>query len=326
MINIVGLNKNYDNIPTLNNINLKIDKGDIFGLVGLSGAGKSTLLRCISGLENFETGSITISGIDVKSCIGKNNSELRKNTGMIFQQFSLLERMTIYENIALPMKCWKYSKDQIDERVKELLYLVGLTDKMNVKPKNLSGGQKQRVAIARALTMNPSVLFCDEATSALDPITTNSILDLLRQINEKLNVTIVVVSHEMSVVKSICNKVAILSNGSIIETGNVDDIFLQGKESLGSVIGEELNGSDLIKSGDYKIIFRNENKNKDLLSKISKNLNIDFTIIWSSFDTYRGKVKGYYIIRVEENNKNILENYLNKEEIEFIEVTSNDFC
>ncbi|MDD4781740.1 MAG: ATP-binding cassette domain-containing protein [Tissierellia bacterium] len=325
MIEIVDLKKNYNDVNVLKNINLKIDKGDIFGLVGLSGAGKSTLLRCISGLDDFIVGKITINGIDVKDSIGKNNSELRKKTGMIFQQFSLLNRLTVYENVALPMKCWKYSKDQIDKRVRELIKLVGLEDKLEAKPRHLSGGQKQRVAIARALTMNPSVLFCDEATSSLDPITTSSILDLLRSINSTLGVTIVVVTHEMSVVKSICNKMAILNKGEIIDVGNVDDIFLQGRKSLRFVVGEQVNGaSNLYHSDCIKIIFRNKKENELLLSKLSKETDIAYTVAWSSFDTYRGEVKGYYIIKFNIKDKNDLITYLRKEQVEFMEVDDHD--
>lgn len=320
MIQISGLEKSYQNVIALKNINLEIADGDIFGLVGLSGAGKSTLLRCMSGLEVFEKGKITINGIDVKESMNKNNSILRKNTGMIFQHFSLLSRMTIYENVALPMKCWKYKKDQIDKRVKELLSLVGLEDKMYVKPAQLSGGQKQRVAIARALTMQPDVLFCDEATSALDPFTTESILDLLKSINKKLNVTIIVVTHEMSVAKSICNKIAILTNGEICDVGNTEDIFLEEHKSLRSVLGEQINGSNMILPGDIKVIFHNMDQNKKTIYNISNHLEVAYMIVWSSFDLYRGEVKGYYIFRVQEKDRQKFIDYMKKEKIEFTEV------
>lgn len=325
MIEIVGLKKSYNNLSILKNINLKIEKGDIFGLVGLSGAGKSTLLRCISGLEEFSEGIIIINGIDVKSSIKKNNSMLRKTTGMIFQQFSLLNRLTVYENVALPMECWKYTKDQIDKRVIELLKLVGLEDKIDAKPRHLSGGQKQRVAIARALTMNPSILFCDEATSSLDPITTSSILELLRSINKTLGVTIVVVTHEMSVVKSICDKMAILDKGEIIDVGNVDDIFLQGRKSLQFILEEQFNiATNHYNYAYIKIIFRDEKNNELLLSNLSKQTNIAYTIIWCSFDTYQEKVKGYYIIQFNEKDKDELISYLIKQQIEFMEVNVYD--
>lgn len=321
MIEITGVKKSFHGVEVLKDINLKIEKGDIFGLIGLSGAGKSTLLRCISGLETFDEGSITINGINVKECIGKNNSVLRKNTGMIFQQFSLLNRLNVYENIALPMKCWKYSKEEIDKRVRELLHLVGLEDKIHAKPRQLSGGQKQRVAIARALTMEPDVLFCDEATSALDPITTESILTLLKSINQELGVTIVVVTHEMSVVKSICNRVAVLKSGNICEVGNVDDIFLKGSKSLLSVLGEQINGNGEGLQNGIKVIFRSEEDNQNLLSRISNELSIDYTISWSSFDTYQGKTKGYYILNVDDKDRESFIGYLEKNKIEYKEMS-----
>ena len=324
MIKIEGLCKDYDGTTVLDNINLDIDQGDIFGLVGLSGAGKSTLLRCISGLESFSRGSVTINGVNVKDCVGKNNSQLRKNTGMIFQQFSLLNRMTVYENVALPMKCWKYTRGEIHKRVCELLELVGLAERADAKPRQLSGGQKQRVAIARALTMQPDVLFCDEATSALDPITTASILSLLRDINRTLGVTIVVVTHEMSVVKSICNKIAILSRGQICEVGSTDDIFLKGADSLRSVLGEQVDGAGAISAGDIKLIFRSEADNSGLLASITRDLGISYTVVWSSFDTYQGEVKGYYIIHVEEQDKAPLLAYLRQRGIEFLEMNKDD--
>lgn len=323
MIDIVGVNKAFHGIEVLKNINLRIEKGDIFGLIGVSGAGKSTLLRCISGLEEFDEGNIKINGVNVKDCIGKNNSILRKNTGMIFQQFSLLNRMNVYENVALPMKCWKYPSEKIDKRVKELLELVGLEDRMDAKPRQLSGGQKQRVAIARALTMEPDVLFCDEATSALDPITTESILKLLKSINQKLGVTIVVVTHEMSVVKSICNRVAVLESGSICEVGNVDDIFLKGNKSLRSVLGEQVNGNSGNVQNGIKIIFRSEEGNQNLLSKIVNDLGVNYTVSWSSFDTYQGEIKGYYILDMAYREKELLKEYLVRKNIEFEEMSNN---
>ena len=158
---------------------------------------------------------------------------------MIFQQFSLLERETVYKNVALPMQCWKYPKDQIDKKVRELLELVGLGDKMNAKPRNLSGGQKQRVAVARALTMDPKILLCDEATSALDPKTTNSILDLLMEINQKLGITVIIVTHQMEVVRKACNKACILENGKIADEGTVKEIFIKQPQSLRRLLGEE---------------------------------------------------------------------------------------
>ncbi len=219
MIEISNLQKFYGDTKVLRDINVEIDKGDIYGLLGVSGAGKSTLLRCINGLESYEAGSLKVNDVEVKNLNEKELRAFRKNIGMIFQQFSLLERKTVYENVALPMECWGYKKQDIDKKVKELLELVELGDKIKSKPKELSGGQKQRVAIARALTLDPQILLCDEATSALDPSITNSILELLKKINRELGITIVVVTHQMNVVKQVCNKMAILSKGNLEAKG-----------------------------------------------------------------------------------------------------------
>ena len=180
MINIKNLNKHYGDIKVLNNISIDIKKGEIFAIVGHSGAGKSTLMRCINGLEDYTDGSLKVNNKEIKNLKKDELREFRKNIGMIFQHFSLIQRKTVYENVALPMELWGYSKDEISKKVKELLSLVGLDEKIDSYPSQLSGGQKQRVAIARALTLNPEVLLSDEATSALDPNTTTSILKLLK--------------------------------------------------------------------------------------------------------------------------------------------------
>ena len=239
MIEIKNLKKLWedDGSSVLEGINLTIEDGDIYALVGRSGAGKSTLLRCINGLTSYQEGSLKVDGCEIKDLKDKELREFRRHVGMIFQQFSLLERETVYKNVALPMQCWKYPKDQIDKKVRELLELVGLGDKMNAKPRNLSGGQKQRVAVARALTMDPKILLCYEATSALDPKTTNSILDLLMEINQKLGITVIIVTHQMEVVRKACNKACILENGKIADEGTVKEIFIKQPHSLRRLLG-----------------------------------------------------------------------------------------
>ena len=207
--------------------------------MGRSGAGKSTLLRCINGLENYDSGSLKIDGTEIRDLSKQEIRELRKGIGMIFQQFSLIERRSVYKNVALPMKCWKYDKDRIDKRVHELLELVDIADKINDRPSVLSGGQKQRVAIARALALDSNLLLCDEATSALDPKTTQSVLRLLRDINQKLGLTIIVVTHQMEVVREVCDTISILENGKIAASGTVKDIFLQKPPSLMTLLGKE---------------------------------------------------------------------------------------
>ena len=231
MISIKGVNKSFDKSEVLKDISLDIRKGEIFGLVGHSGAGKSTLLRCINGLEKYNDGSIKVNDLEVKLLTSKEIRSFRKDLGMIFQHFSLLERRNVYENVALPLECWGYSKEDKEKRVNELLELVGLKDKKNSRPKELSGGQKQRVAIARALALNPKILLCDEATSALDPKTTKSILSLLREINEKLDITIIIVTHQMEVVKEICERVAIMEDGQVLAVGNTEDLFLKNPKA-----------------------------------------------------------------------------------------------
>lgn len=228
MIRIKNLSKTFDkscNVDALKNVNLSIEDGDVCGVIGMSGAGKSTLLRCIAMLETPSSGSIEIDGRDIFSLKGKELLDLKKSLGVVFQGYNLLMQRSIRQNIAFPLELIKMPKDQIAKRVDELLCLVGLSDKAEEYPSQLSGGQRQRVAIARALASNPKVLLCDEPTSALDPLTTRSILKLLREINHTLGVTIVIITHEIGVVRSICNKVAVIDAGEIAESGLTKEVF-----------------------------------------------------------------------------------------------------
>lgn len=228
MIRIKNLSKTFDkscNVDALKNVNLSIEAGDVCGVIGMSGAGKSTLLRCIAMLETPSSGSIEIDGRDIFSLKGKELLDLKKSLGVVFQGYNLLMQRSIRQNIAFPLELIKMPKDQIAKRVDELLCLVGLSDKAEEYPSQLSGGQRQRVAIARALASNPKVLLCDELTSALDPLTTRSILKLLREINHTLGVTIVIITHEIGVVRSICNKVAVIDAGEIAESGLTKEVF-----------------------------------------------------------------------------------------------------
>ncbi|EJO5346633.1 methionine ABC transporter ATP-binding protein [Clostridium botulinum] len=320
MIEISKLQKFYGDTEVLRNINVEIDKGDIYGLVGVSGAGKSTLLRCINGLESYEAGSLKVNGIEVKNLNEKKLRAFRKNIGMIFQQFSLLERKTVYENVALPMECWGYKKQDIDKKVKELLELVELGDKINSKPRQLSGGQKQRVAIARALTLDPEILLCDEATSALDPNITNSILELLKKINRELGITIVVVTHQMDVVKHVCNKMAILSKGNLEAKGKVEDIFLDKPKVLEELLGE-LEDSVIVKKGvNIEIIERENIQESSILSSLAIDTKVKYSLIWGGTDKYRDKVLGSFIINIKSDDKSKIINYLNEKHIEWREV------
>jgi len=236
MIKITNLTKIYNSnmgrIVALDNINLHIKKGDIFGIIGLSGAGKTTLLRCMNLLEKPTKGTIEIDGIDITKISAKQLKEIRRKIGMIFQHFNLLSHRTVYGNVAFPLEIAGVDKNKIKEKVINLLELVGLSDKINCYPSELSGGQKQRVGIARALANDPKVLLCDEPTSALDPKTTVSILELLKDINNKFGITIVLISHDLNVVKKICSNVAVIENGRIIEQGSIFEIFNNSKSDI----------------------------------------------------------------------------------------------
>ena len=312
MVKIDRLSKSYGELEVLNDISLEIQQGDIYGLIGHSGAGKSTLLRCINGLESYSNGTLKVENLEVKNFQGKRIRELRKNIGMIFQDFSLMERKTAYENIALPLECWGYKSNEIDNRVKELLTLVGIEEKSNVKPRHLSGGQKQRVAIARALALNPKMLLCDEATSALDPRTMKSILALLREINEKLDITIVVVTHQMPVIKQVCNKVAVIDEGKIVVKGKVEKVFLNQPDVLRRLLGEEDN-NQLPNAGiNIRITYSKEEIGNGFLSKLARELDLDFSIVWGKLEKYRENTLGSIVINIVQDNEKDLFNYLDK--------------
>jgi D-methionine transport system ATP-binding protein len=230
LITIKELTKTYttpdSKITALHNISLKITQGDIFGIIGFSGAGKSTLIRCLNRLEEPDSGTIIIAGQDITAMNKKQLKLARRKIGMIFQQFNLLDAKTVFENVAFPLEVSGYPKNKIKNRVGEILDLVGLHDKAKAYPLQLSGGQKQRVGIARALSNEPDVLLSDEATSALDPQTTYSILELLKNINKKLGLTIVLITHELDVLRYICNNMAVIEHGKIVESGLVENFFL----------------------------------------------------------------------------------------------------
>lgn len=308
MIECSNLEKSFGDIKVLKDINLKIDKGEIYGLIGRSGSGKSTFLRCVNGLEKYDNGTLKVNGAEVKNYHKKEVRGFRKNIGMIFQNFSLMSRKTVYENIALPMECWKYKKKEIDKRVKELLELVGIEDKIDEKPKSLSGGQKQRVAIARALALNPEMLLCDEATSALDPKTTKSILALLRDINEKLGITILIVTHEMAVIREICTKVGILEDGQLLTKGDVEEIFLEQPQALINLLGDEkpilpTEGTNIM------VFYRKKDFTMNFISNMARTLNVDFSIVGGNLEKYRDGVLGTITINTEEKNVDLITDY-----------------
>jgi D-methionine transport system ATP-binding protein len=291
-------------INALSDINLTIEQGRIFGVIGSSGAGKSTLIRCVNLLERPTNGQVLLDGVDLTQLSKKELTQTRRKIGMIFQHFNLLSSRTVFNNVALPLELAGVAKNHIKTKVEGLLALVGLEDKRDVYPANLSGGQKQRVAIARALASDPKVLLCDEATSALDPATTISILELLRKINQELNLTILLITHEMAVVKGICQEVAIIGDGKLVENGSVGDIFAHPKTDLArEFIRSTL---DLSIPADYqarlsatkvdnsypliRLEFTGASVDAPVISHVAREFNIDISILSSNMD-YVGGVK-----------------------------------
>lgn len=319
MITINKVNKYYGDTQVLENVSINIESGEIFGIIGHSGAGKSTLLRCINGLEEYQEGSIKVDGNEVNLLDEKEIRNLRKDLGMIFQHFSLLERKTVFDNIALPLECFGYTKQEINKRVTELLDLVGISEKKDEKPRNLSGGQKQRVAIARALALNPKVLLCDEATSALDPNTTKSILSLLEDINRTLGITIIMVTHQMEVIKQICSRLAIMEGGKVLEIGDTEDIFLHNNKSLRKLIGEE---SMILPEGtNIKILFPKDISNDAIITTMARKLDIDVSIIFGKLEQFKDDILGSLIINVPSENGKKVKEFLNSKDIRWEDLT-----
>nr|WP_307998553.1 methionine ABC transporter ATP-binding protein [uncultured Merdimonas sp.] len=314
MIEITNLEKNFGDLEVLKKINLKIMDGEIYGLVGVSGAGKSTLLRCINGLESYSNGSLKVNGTEVKDLDKKQKKIFQKNIGMIFQHFPMLTRKTVYDNIAFPMKCWKYGKKEIDQRVKELAEIVGITDKLGEKPANLSGGQKQRVAIARALSMNPKILLSDEATSALDPKTTQSILALLKEINEKLGITIIIVTHQMEVVRQVCQKVSLLEGGKIVTSGDVEELFLKQPDALQSFLGRG-NSYTVPDGTNIQILLQEKDASREILSKMARELQIDYMVCGGKMEQYRDKNLGEIVIHISDQDTEKVKQFLNDHDV-----------
>ena len=309
MIEVRNLKKGFGDLEVLRGIDLSVETGEIFGIIGKSGEGKTTLLNCLSLLEPPDEGSIILNGQEIQSGSKKLIRQYRKSLGMIFQDFSLMERRSVYKNIALPMSCWKYSKEEIDRKVRELSRVVGVESKLSELPKVLSGGQKQRTAIARALTMDPLLLFCDEATSALDPQTTKSILALLRDINEKMKLTIIVVTHEMDVVRQICHRVAILEEGRISACGNVEDLFLEQPPALRRLLGEE-EEYGLPEGVTFRIAFRNNARTNYFIPNMARELDAEFSIVSSEEEQFRDSVVTKVVLNFAETDRPGIEGYL----------------
>lgn len=317
LVEIRHLQKNYGNFQVLSDINLTINEGDIYGLVGKSGAGKSTLLRCINGLESFDGGSIHVLDEDIQTLSGDSLRHLQKEIGMIFQQFELINRKTVRENVALPLKLWNI--EETEERIQSLLDLVDMSAKADAYPSKLSGGQKQRVGIARALSLNPKILLSDEATSALDPSITRSIIDLLQEINQKLKLTIIVVTHEIDVVKKICNKIAILENGKIVAAGNTVDLFLDQPPALRRLMGLETETEPAVEADrfEFKLVLRDVDQQKDLLSRIFSDLQIPYSIEDAHYEAINDRNTAYFRIQIAAQHQETLASYLKDKQIEW---------
>ena len=342
LIKIKNLVKKYklnngQELLAVNNVNLDIEQGDIYGIMGLSGAGKSTLIRLLNRLEEPTSGEIFVKhevidkkgkkslGYEDKNILNFNVRmlrEYRKKTGMIFQHFNLLNSRNIARNVAFPLEIARWKKRDINKRVDELLEIVGLSDKKLNYPEQLSGGQKQRVAIARALANNPQLLLSDEATSALDPRTTNSILELLKDINQKFGITIILITHQMEVIKKICNKAAIMSDGEIIEKGETREIFLNpktelAKEFVQNISHEEFRTEEEIKNREentgklrLRLKYNEEQVNESYITQIIRKYDVEVNILGGFIDKVGDIIVGNLLVEIsanEEKSKDIIE-------------------
>ena len=314
-VEIKNVVKSCGNVQVIKDVSFTINQGEIYGIIGHSGAGKSTLLRCINGLESYNGGSVNVMGKEVSALNDRELRVFRKELGMIFQNFNLLQRKNVFDNVALPLEVWGYDKNTIKEKVSELIKLVGLEDKILRKPSQLSGGQKQRVAIARALALDPKIPLCDEATSALDPKTTKDILQLLLKINKELGITIIIVTHQMEVIKEVCERVALLDGGEIKAEGKAEDLFLKPGKSLKKFLGEE-DEENLPDTGiNIKLYFPSNSSENALITRMSRELEIDFSIVWGKLEKFRDQVLGGLVININEEDKEKVLKYLEDKDI-----------
>lgn len=331
MIKISNLTKKYNNdVVALNGVTLSVDKGDIYGIIGLSGAGKSTLVRCINLLEQPTSGTIEIDGVDLTKLSKKDLRVKRKEISMIFQNFNLLQQKNVLQNVLFPLQISNNDKQYSLEKAKDLLKMVDLSDKLDSYPSQLSGGQKQRVAIARALACDPKVLLCDEPTSALDPQTTASILQLLKTINQKLNITIIMITHQMSVVEKICNKVAILSEGKVAESGQVNEVFSNPKSLAAKKLVFPEGFDDILSLSSSKkmlrIVFDGQKvTEKPIIAMMSQQTGVLASISYASTKSIGGKLYGSMILTVDDSSQltKVLD-YLNSNGLIAREVNLND--
>ena len=338
---IENLYKSFDTkdgtVEALKNVNLSIESGDIYGIIGMSGAGKSTLVRCINFLEVPTKGRVLINGKSLGDYTSRELRKQREDIGMIFQHFNLLMQKNVLENVCFPLYIQGKSKKDARKRAKELLDIVGLGDRTGAFPAQLSGGQKQRVAIARALASDPKILLCDEATSALDPQTTSSILALLKDINQRFNITIVIITHQMSVVREICSHVAIVKGGEVAEQGTVEDIFTHPKTAVARELlkndvgddGEEKRGTaaggkEIIKSGEkIRIVFSENSAFEPVIANLILNFNEPVNILKADTKNVGGVAKGEMILGLPEGHElqEQIKAYMVEKGLEIEEVT-----
>ena len=354
LIRFVGASKVYtsgeDTVNALHNISLDINRGDIYGIIGMSGVGKSTLVRCMNSLEKLTSGNVYFNGEDLSTMSASELRKTRQSMSMIFQQFNLFMQRTALENVCFPLEIlreqenveketWNHlidkfihntDKKEIRIKARELLKLVGLGDKLNTYPNQLSGGQKQRVAIARALATNPQVLLCDEATSALDQSTTQSILDLLKEINQKLGITIVIITHEMKVVEQICSHVAIIDKGEIAEMGTVEEVFTRPKSKIGQqfIYPNGMPKASGITKRNYRIVFDGLSAYTPFISKMVLVCQAPVNIIHANMKQVGDKTMGHMVIQLPQDEKlaSKVLSYLNESGLQIEEVMDDVGC
>lgn len=311
MLEIRNLSKQFNTaegtVDALKNVSISIDDGDVFGIIGMSGAGKSTLVRCINMLEKPDSGSIIIDGQRIDDLPEKQLRDVRRNITMIFQGFNLLLQRNCLKNVCFPLMLSGMKKSEAKKRAAELLDMVGLKDKAKAYPSQLSGGQQQRVAIARALATNPKVLLCDEATSALDPNTTNSILKLIRSINEKTGITVVIITHQMSVIENVCNHVAILDNGEVAEQGEVSEVFTHPKTEIAKKLvfpEEDTDASIFCNNGEQiiRVVFNGADAaGSPLIARMALEKGIEANIVYASTKSIGGKAYGSMLLGIKKD-------------------------
>lgn len=341
MIELKGISKAYDNggqkVIALEGIDLTVREGEIFGVIGFSGAGKSTLIRTVNLLERPTSGQVIVNGKDLTTLSAKEMREVKRNIGMVFQHFNLLNSKTVFHNVAMPLILTKVPKKEIKERVEELLAFVDLADQADKYPDQLSGGQKQRVGIARALATRPSILLCDEATSALDPLTTSSILQLLKKINREYKITILMITHEMAVIREICDRVAVIESGRLIEEGSIFQVFSSpqtktAKNFVRSVMNDALPDSikELIAQQDglrriYRINFTGEAVGQPLLSEVAKKFTVDVNVLFGNITELQGTPFGNIIVELIGEDREVQQAlmYINQKKVTVKEVIAN---